>query len=386
MNDPLKPLRRRLRQYLSRRRLERERIFYLRKFKEQGLTVPDTEMISVRLRERFPHLSPKPKGTLKIIAVYRHFNWEDYNLLPALRKFGTVRHFDWSKEGFRDEGRSWREKEKWRMNEALLETIDSWVKEERPDVVFMYVSGETVEPATLQQIRLYGIPMVNLALNDKEHFVGKIRNGRAFGARDICRFFDLSWTSTEDAVAKYWVEGAIPLYLPEGANPDIHKPYAVDKTIDVSFVGQCYGNRKEVIDALKRRGIQVVAFGVGWPRGPLPVEEMVKLYSMSRINLGFGGVEGHPGAYCLKGRDFEVPMSGGLYLTEDHPELARVYKIGEEIMTYRGIDDLEQKIRYLLSHPEEAEAIRQRGRARALTEHTWEARMEKVFRLLGLIE
>jgi len=50
------------------------------------------------------------------------------------------------------------------------------------------------------------------------------------------------------------------------------------------------------------------------------------------------------------------------------------------------VDDLIQKIRYYLQHPDETEAIRRKGRERALCEHTWEARFARIFRLLGLLE
>jgi spore maturation protein CgeB len=227
--------------------------------------------------------------------------------------------------------------------------------------------------------------MVHFSLNDKEHFVGKVRGGLAFGSRDICRWFDLCWTSTEDALKKYCVEGALPVYLPEGANPELHRPLEQQKSIDVSFVGQCYGNRPETIRRLGAEGIRVEAFGYGWPNGPLSTEEMVRLYAKSRINLGFGGVEGHEETYCLKGRDFEIPMSGGLYLTEYHPELRSVYDLGKEIVAYGGFDDLLANIRHLLADPQKAEAIRQAGFRRARRDHTWEKRFERLFTLMSLI-
>jgi spore maturation protein CgeB len=77
-------------------------------------------------------------------------------------------------------------------------------------------------------------------------------------------------------------------------------------------------------------------------------------------------------------------MSGGLYLTEYHPELETVYDVGKEIVVYRGFDDLVGTIRRILAHPGEAEAIRQAGRRRALTEHTWEKRFERIFSLMNL--
>ena len=272
------------------------------------------------------------------------------------------------------------------MNRDLIRQVNTWMAEEKADVIFTYVSGELVEPAALQEIRCHGVPLVNLALNDKEHFVGKIHSGRAFGARDICRYFDLNWTSTEDAVIKYCVEGARPIYLPEGANPQIHKPYDIEKTIDVSFVGQCYGNRATVISELQNRGVAVKAYGIGWPDGPLPTEEMVKMYSRSKINLGFGGVSGLRDTFSLKGRDFEIPMSGGLYLTEDHPELSIAFRPDEEILTYSGIDDLVYKIEYYLANPAVAEAIRKKGHERSLREHTWEMRFAKIFHITGILQ
>jgi len=385
MTDPFKKYRRRFRIWNNSRKIRKEQQWYQKQFRKAGMHIPDEDLLRRRIHETFPRLASRTTGNIRSIAIYHHYNWENYSLKPALAKFGPVRHYDWCGD-FNHQNKDWRKKNKTLMNEALIEKIRTWITEEPADVLFMYVSGEIVEPDTLAALRAFGIPMINLALNDKEHFVGKIRSGRAFGSRDICRFFDLCWTSTQDALIKYCVEGAMPIYLPEGANPEIHKPYNLEKTIDVSFVGQCYGNRSAVIQALIRQGIDVKVYGAGWPAGPLELEDMVKLYSRSRINLGFGGVAGYKKTYCLKGRDFEIPMSGGLYLTEDNPELHKFFKPGEEILTYSDLPDLIQKIRYYLAHPAEAEAIRKKGYERSLREYTWENRFAKVFRLLGILE
>lgn len=385
MNDPLKKYRRQYRIWKNNRRLQKEKEYYVQKFTELGLSIPDEQTLKQELKKRFPHLAVKAKGKLSIIALYHHYNWENEALKPSLEKFGRVRHYDWFNR-FNHQSKGWHKSLKAAMNQDLIYRINTWMDEEKADVIFSYLSGEIIEPEILQAIRSHGVPLVNLALNDKEHFVGKIRFGRAFGARDICRYFDLCWTSTEDALIKYCVEGALPVYLPEGANPQIHKPYDIKKTIDVSFVGQCYGNRATVIAELQNRGIAVKAYGLGWPDGPLSTEEMVKMYSKSKINLGFGGVAGFKETYCLKGRDFEIPMSGGLYLTEDHQELNLFFKPGEDILTYSNIDELVSKIDYYLDHPIEAQSIRSKGYERSLREHTWESRFNKIFRLMGLLK
>ncbi|MCK9364563.1 MAG: glycosyltransferase [Syntrophales bacterium] len=384
MDDPLKKTRKKFRQWNNTRRLKAELAGYEAAFEARRLKIPDDAAILSAIKERFPDLAPKPPGELSIIAIFHNYNWENSSLLPALEKLGRVRHYDWFDE-FPHTRHDWRKSLKAKMNRNLVERIGRWAKAEKPDVIFTYLSGEIVSPETIRALRSWGIPLIHFSLNDKEHFVGKVRCGLAFGSRDICPLFDLCWTSTEDALKKYCVDGALPVYLPEGANPDIHKPCDCEKTIDVSFVGQCYGNRPETISRLQQEGIHVEAFGYGWPNGPLSTEEMVHIYSKSRINLGFGGVEGHNETFCLKGRDFEIPMSGGLYLTEYHQELEPIYDLGKEIVVYQGFDDLVRAINRLLAHPEEAEAIRAAGRRRALAAHTWEKRFETIFSLLKLL-
>ena len=385
MDFSLKAYRRRGRIRRNQERLRQEMVRYESAFEAGGLEIPDDAAIRRLLRDRFPLLRPKPRGTLSIIAVYHHYNWEDTSLRPALERFGRVRCYDWF--GAYDHGHpDWRVSVKKEMNRDLVKRIRSWVSEERPDVIFTYLSGELISPETARMLRDFGVPMIHFCLNDKENFVGKIRDGLAFGSRDICRYFDLAWTSTADALKKYCVEGAIPIYLPEGANPEIHRPLGIEKTIDVSFVGQNYGNRPQIIRRLGEAGINVETFGQGWQGGSLSTEEMVRVYSRSRINLGFGGVDGCQETYCLKGRDFEIPMSGGLYLTERHPELETVYDLGREIVAYQDFDDLVGKIRHLLDHTEEAESIRQAGFSRARRDHTWEMRFDKILTLMNLVQ
>jgi len=385
MSDTFRKFRRSFRAWRNLRRLEQEEAHYRKNFLKRSLSIPGEVEICARVASRFPSKTPKSKGNLHILAIYHSYNWEGTSLGPSLAAFGDVRHLDWRESvlagGKQPDNAGWMEA----MNEGLLRAAQAWAADRPFDIVFTYLSGEQVSPDSLEKLRSLGAPMVNLALNDKETFVGKVRNGHAAGARDICRHFDLCWTSTIDALEKYVVEGANPLYLPEGANPSIHRPYDEDKEYDVSFVGQCYGNRPEVIGRLREEGINVETFGPGWPHGPLTTEEMVRTWSRSRINLGFGGIMGHNATYCLKGRDFEVPMSGGLYLTEHHAELTPFYEIGREIVTYTGFNDLLGKIRWLLSDPDQAEMIRRAGRARALNEHTWEMRFDRVFRMLGAL-
>ena len=121
---------------------------------------------------------------------------------------------------------------------------------------------------------------------------------------------------------------------------------------------------------------------------PLSDEEMVSMYSRSRINLGFSscGNTHRSGERILQVRlrDFEVPMSCGFYMVEYMEELESFFKIGEEIVCYHGVSDLVDKVRYYLDHADERERIRKAGHRRCLRDHTWQKRLSTAFKQMGL--
>jgi spore maturation protein CgeB len=158
-------------------------------------------------------------------------------------------------------------------------------------------------------------------------------------------------------------------------------------------------------------GWQAAARRVGGRRRPVPVEpdsngpapvtfpdhvlggvlsdrEMVRMYSRSKINLGFSSCgETHKTEARIlqvRLRDFEVPMSGGFYMVEYMEELEEFFEVGKEVVCYTGPEDLADKIKYYLRHDAERESIRRAGHERCLRDHTWRKRFEKVFEDMGL--
>jgi spore maturation protein CgeB len=121
---------------------------------------------------------------------------------------------------------------------------------------------------------------------------------------------------------------------------------------------------------------------------PLSDEELIKLFSRSRINLGFAscGETHRTGEKIVQVRlrDFEVPMSGGFYLAEYVEELEEFYEIGREIVCFAGGDELVDKARYFLAHESEREKIREAGHRRCLRDHTWHQRFRDAFKQMGL--
>ena len=175
------------------------------------------------------------------------------------------------------------------------------------------------------------------------------------------------------------------MFHAEAADPEQHRPAEAPFVHDVSFIGARFGWRPRLIEGLRRRGLEVACFGNGWRNGPVSNEEMHLIYARSRINLGCGGIGHSRKLLCLKGRDFEVPMSGALYLTQHNPELAPLFDIGHEILTFTDVQDCARQIRAVLADPAGAAAMRAAARRRSLADHTYEARWSHVFRMLGAL-
>jgi spore maturation protein CgeB len=83
-------------------------------------------------------------------------------------------------------------------------------------------------------------------------------------------------------------------------------------------------------------------------------------------------------------RDFEGPMCATCFLTAQTDEIEEFYKIGVEIDTYGCIDELVEKVRFYLDHPNAAERLRDAGYLRARRDHTWECRFTQLFARIGL--
>ena len=374
--------------YFHEYKAERTTKYYLRQAEFKQLKpLSKTELTMafrkhLSLRKIQPKL--KSKGDLHIFLAFALNNWE--SVLPvALKAFGQVTVFEWRSLGFDDRSSQWL-KYRDSMNAQMLQAFKKAHSEQPIDAVVGYLAGYYIDPTILCAMAEMGAVIFNFCWDDKLNFPGKIIGGRYSSTAAIASAVDLNLTNSPESVIRYFVHGGLAMFWPEAAHPHIHKPYDLPFEYDVTFVGGKYGWRPKFIAKLQRMGIKVSCFGNGWGNGSLSDEELIKLYSRSRINLGFAGVGYSKNLMCLKGRDFEVPMSGGLYLTQNNPELHFVYEVGKEILTYEDEFDCAKKIKWLLEHPEKGEQIRQMGRMRALRDHTWARRFHEIFRMSNLLQ
>jgi spore maturation protein CgeB len=326
---------------------------------------------------------PKAVGDLHVFLAFALTNWEA--VLPkALSHFGEVSVFEWKSLGFDEFARDWLVRRD-EMNRQMAAAFASANRRRPVDIVIGYLSGNTVAPSLLSDMAAQGAVITNFCFDDKIAWPGPIQGGRHMSTAAIASVVDLNLTSDPEGLTKYLAHGGLCMFHAEAADPELHKPLGLPFQYDVSFLGACYGWRPKLIDGLRSRGVPVECFGRGWANGPIENEELSAVYARSRINLGFGGIGYSRNLLCLKGRDFEVPMSGALYLTQDNPELAHVFDVGRELLTYRGADDCARTIRSILKDAQRAQAIRDAARSRCLRDHTYRARWMHVLQTLGAV-
>jgi spore maturation protein CgeB len=315
---------------------------------------------------------------MKILFVCGEHNYGDArrgtgyeygNMLPALRALGHEMLFfeSWDKGAYRSFAD---------LNQQLL----ARVADVRPDVVFFVFMNYEIWIETLDAIReRCAAFVVDWAPDDSWKF--------RESSRYLLDHVDLHCTTYPEAAAVAHAAGQggviVTQWAASAADLTPPKP-AVDCKIPVSFVGTAYGNRRRWIDGLERKGIEVACFGQGWPSGPLSGERVKEVIRDSVISLNFadsglvfeGGRIGR--SRQIKARTFEVPGLGGFLLTEDADRLADYYRSGYEVVLFRDLDSLVDRIRHFLQHPDERDAIAHAGHARTRAEHTYEKRLGAV--------
>jgi hypothetical protein len=169
------------------------------------------------------------------------------------------------------------------------------------------------------------------------------------------------------------------------ANPDVFKKMDMPFIYDVTFIGRKFGERAAWLQQLAEGGIKTQAFGSGWPNGFVSTAEMVRIYNQSRINLNFVQSYGKNTRPQIKGRFFEVCLSGGFLLSEYILGIEEFFEINREIVCFESPAEAIEKIKYYLSHEAERQAIAQAGWSRAQRDHTQQKLYEKTFQQIEKI-
>jgi spore maturation protein CgeB len=329
------------------------------------------------------------------------------------------------------------QKFKERFSQFLLEQCCKENEKEKIDFFLSYFEDNDIFPEIIDQIKNKGILTANFSCNNIHQF---------YLTQNIASSYDYNLHSEKFASEKFIKIGANPIWFQMAANPKYYHPIQSEKMYDVSFIGGNYAKRSYYAWHLLEHGINVHCFGPNWlvnkpyPRlrnyvkeyrrysdllnaffsltaerrnkyssrvslydfnmrlrtkykphlhYPVSDEMMIKLYSQSNISLGFLEVfDNHDSSLITKQhlhlREFEAPMCGSLYFTNYCQELEEFYEPDKEVIVYRNEYELLDKVKFYLTHPAEANIVREAGYKRAINCHTYQKRFYDLLKLMPL--
>ena len=292
--------------------------------------------------------------------------------------------------------------------QGFADKLMAQVEREKPDLVFVFMYTDELSPETIRRLRAK-TTIIGWFSDDQWRFDNYSRHyATAF-----------SWVATtySKAPAQYATLGQKNVIRSMWfCDADAYTPVDCTKDTEVSFVGLKNEGRAALAGQIRAAGIPLSLFGGGWDGGRLSQSDLIRLFSRSKINLNlvsprslwernsFGrlfarrslnrfvpdfhvidNVRSWLGQSILqiKGRSFEIAACGGFCISGYADDFETYYKENEELVFYGSSEDLIEKIRYYMAHPEECSAIAKAGYVRTLAEHTAEKRFGAMFKAMG---
>lgn len=271
--------------------------------------------------------------------------------------------------------------------------LKDFADKENPDLIFFSLFGNQFELTTLDYLKSKYIT-INWFGDDQWRF----DNFTSYYATS----FTYCITTDKFSIQKYKSLGQDNVIYSQWAAINTHQqPVFSGYKYDVSFVGGFHPYRKWFINTLKNRGINAVAFGVGWDNGPLSASEMNELFVHSKINLNIGNSNSFDFRYLMshwkaipllfrskknarqiKARNFEIPYFNGFQLTDYAPSIENYFDIGKEVVCYSDVDEAELLIKYYLENEQERETIKSHSHQRSLNQHGYINRLKDILEQL----
>jgi hypothetical protein len=341
-----------------------------------------SDLVKKRLQSKGFHFLPDKET--KVFAIFSVSNWETV-LLKPLASLGEVYHFNWPNvRSFFEDKNSWSSYRD-QLNERLVAEFDQFYEEDKNMILFLYASDFSISKSSMHYMNRKNVMVISFCWDDLLYFKGKVK-GQKVGIHDLSKYADINLTLSPESISRYnyfkspaffWDSNEIA-----NANTIKFQKPTEGTSFYVLFVGSNYGWRTVFIKNLIKAGIEVKCFGNGWENEQLSEEQMKEEILKAPVTLGFANIGYTRNVTTIKGRDFEVPLYGGLYLTQYSEGLAAYYKPGKEVFTYKNLNECINNIKLIMTKTEYAFQVRQAGHIRAVKFGSWNSRVNYLKLLL----
>lgn len=109
-----------------------------------------------------------------------------------------------------------------------------------------------------------------------------------------------------------------------------------------------------------------------------PIFGLETIRVLSRAKIGFNVHIDVSCQYAGNSRLFEVTGAGACLLTDWKENLHELFELNQEVVSYKSVEECVEKVKWLLDHSVEREAIAKAGQARTLRNHTFKERSEQL--------
>jgi len=178
-------------------------------------------------------------------------------------------------------------------------------------------------------------------------------------------------------------------YLPECCNPLRHKPAQITAEdvrkygCDIATAGNVYPYRVEFFSQLKEYNVRIWGNPPAMWLNTSGIEPMLQGQFVANADKAkaFGAAKIvlnnlHPAEiWGLNARAFEAAATGAFQFVNWRPGLSQLFDDGKELISFRSVGDLREKVDYYLPRDEERRAIALAASQRALSEHTYARRL-----------
>lgn len=218
---------------------------------------------------------------------------------------------------------------------------------------------------------------------------------------------DCIFTICREKVDFYRGLGFKAFHLDFGHHPSVHTPVAKQKDYysPVAVVANGYPKKmgylsnhyrhqsmRELIKPLIEKNIQTFFYGRGWEemgsilgvdipkdwiKGYIDYKEARRVYSSADIIIGLQNLPTQ-----LTQRTYEILACGGLFLTNNTPEILKKFKPGKELVVSSSPEETIRLIEYYLEKPEERKQIKNRA-VDAVRHQSYQERAKYIVDLLN---
>jgi len=158
---------------------------------------------------------------------------------------------------------------------------------------------------------------------------------------------------------------------------------------EIFFIGHWEENTEKYIKLLVEAGLPVTVRGQKWLKvtknrlpkgvvksGPVYLEDYVKAINAGKIGLG---IVSKWNRNHTSPRLFEIPACGTMLLAPRNEVVEKLFEDGKGVVFFKDSNELIEKAKYYLNHPEERKAIAAAGRQRCLANKwSWKDRVVEV--------